>query len=582
MLYLSIMHGASLFTELSLVVAIGAGIAAIMHRFKQPLIIGHILTGLIVGPAFLSIIHDESAFSVFGSIGVALLLFIIGLELNLKVFSKLGNVVFVATAVQVGVITLAGMLLSQMLGFAGLESFIIGLSLALSSTIIIVKILNDKKETTRLYAQIAIGVLILQDVVATAGKIFLSAKSGDDGSVLSILFLLARGIAVSGLLYYASKELLPKLAKELEGSKELLLLFALGWGLGFATLFEKVGFSIEIGALFAGISMAALPFAHEVGARLKPLRDFFIVIFFISLGNSMIPGQLFGVLLPALILSTVVLILKPLIILASIGASGYTKRASFKTSVALGQVSEFSLVFLFSAVGYGLASERAKSTVTLVALISFAASTYMMKYDDELFEKLEGRLSFFERKLTKLEQPTAFKHFPIALLGYRKGGAEFVKTFKKMGKRFVVVDYDPEVIEMLERQDLNLLYGDVTDPEIIEELQLDRSKLVVSTISDKNTNEMLSNWLKAHNPKAVFICSADSAEEASRLYSEGAAYVMLPHFIGSEKIGSFLQRSGLSKSEFKRFREKHLKHLENYFEEEPVEDDANGLNPEEK
>lgn len=559
------MHGVNLFTELSLVVVIGSIIAYLMHYFRQPLIIGHILTGVIVGPTLLNIIHDESAFGVFGSIGVALLLFIIGLELNIRIFSKLGNVVAATTAVQVTAITLVGMFVSKLLGFAGMEAFIIGLSLALSSTIIIVKILNDKKETTRLYAQIAIGVLILQDVIATAGKIFLSAVSGDDGSIMSIIFLLGRGAVVSGGLYLASKKLLPKLSKELEHSKELLLLFALGWGLGFATLFEKVGFSIEIGALFAGISMAVLPFSHEVGARLKPLRDFFIVIFFISLGHSLVPGELISTIFPALILSLVVLVVKPLTVLTTMGASGYTKRASFKTAIALGQVSEFSLVFLFSAVGYGLASDRAKSIVTLVALITFAASTYMMKYDDELFNVLEHKLRFFERKVTKLEQKSALQHYPVILLGYRKGGAEFIRTFRKMKKRFVVVDYDPEVIEMLERQTLNLLYGDVTDPEMTEELQLDKAKLIVSTISDFNTNEYIAHWLENNNPTAVFICSAESADDAADLYSKGVSYVMMPHFIGSEKIGSFLQRSGLSKMEFKKFREKHLLHLESYF-----------------
>lgn len=562
------MHGASLFTELSLVIAIGAIVAGVMHRLKQPLVIGYILTGLIVGPACLNIIHDEATFSVFGVIGVALLLFIIGLELNLKVFQRLGSVVVTTTAVQVGMVTLAGMLASRLLGFGGMESFIIGLGLALSSTIIIIKIFNDKKETSRLYAQVAIGVLILQDLVATAGKIFISAQSGDDGSFLSILFLLTRGAAVAGMLYWASKNLLPRLTKELEGSKELLLLFAMGWGLGFAVLFEKVGFSAEIGALFAGISMASLPFSHEAGARLKPLRDFFIVIFFISLGHSIVPGQLFGVLIPALILSLIVVVFKPLVVMATMGFSGYTKRASFKTAVALGQVSEFSLVFLFSAVAYGLASDRAKSTVTLVALITFAASTYMMKYDDELFVRLEKHLRLFERKTTKLEQRATSQRYSVILLGYRKGGAEFIRTFTKMKKRFAVVDYDPEVIEMLERQNLNLIYGDVTDPEMTEELQLDSAKLIVSTISDFNTNEYLAHWLNTHNPGAVFICGAETANNAAELYSHGAAYVMMPHFIGSEKIGTFLQKSGLSKTEFKKFREKHLQHLETYFSEE--------------
>lgn len=560
-----------MFTELSLVVAVGSLVALIMHRLKQPLIIGHILTGIIVGPALLNIVHNESAFGVFGTVGVALLLFIVGLELNTKIISRLGSVVFSTALAQVGITTLVGTVVSGWLGFGGVESFIIGLSLALSSTIIIVKILNDKKETTRLYAQIAIGVLILQDVVATAGKIFLSAQAGGEASFLNIVLLLARGVLASGILYFSSRKLLPKLMKNLSDSRELLLLFALGWGLGFAALFERVGFSIEIGALFAGMSMASLSISHEVGARLKPLRDFFIVIFFIILGIGMVPSDLAGVLLPALVLSLIVVLLKPLSVLMNLGLSGYTKRASFKTAVALAQVSEFSLIFLFSAVSYGVASEKAKATITLVAMLSFIASTYMMKYDDQLFEKLEPKLKFLERKVTKLEQPSGLQHFPIILLGYRKGGAEFIRTFKKMKKRFVVVDYDPEVIEMLERQQLNLLYGDVGDPEIMEELQVEKAKLVVSTISDFATNELITKVLKKTDSKAVLICSADSTAHAAELYELGADYVMLPHFIGSEKIGSFLQRSGLSKLEFKKFRQKHIEQIVGYTADEEPE-----------
>lgn len=563
------MHGASLFTELSLVVALGALIAAIMRALKQPLIIGHILTGIIAGPTVLNIIHDESAFGVFSSIGVALLLFIIGLELSIKLFSRLGSVVFTTTAVQVGSVTLAGTIAARLLHFGSLESFIIGLALALSSTIIIVKLFNDKKEITRLYAQIAIGILLLQDIVATGAKIFLAAKAQDSSSIVDIVFLVGRGAGITIILYFVSKHLLPKLTRSLEGSKELLLLFALGWGLGLATLFEKVGFSIEIGALFAGVSLASLPYSHEMASRLKPLRDFFIVIFFITLGHSIVPSGITTGLIPALVFALVVVIVKPLAVLTTMGMSGYTKRASFKTAVSMTQISEFSLVFLFAATAAGITSERARSAVTLVALLTFAGSTYLMKYDDQLFDLFESKLRFFERKVTKLEQRTALQHFPVVLLGYRKGGAEFIRTFKNMGKRFVVVDYDPEAIDLLERQELNYLYGDVTDPELIEELQLEKTKLVVSTISDYKTNQFLAHWLNKQNQTAVFICSADTAYHAARLYAEGAAYVIMPHFIGSEKISTFIKRSGFKKSEFHKFREKHLQYLEFHYSDEP-------------
>jgi Kef-type K+ transport system membrane component KefB/voltage-gated potassium channel Kch len=563
--------GTELFTELSLVVALGAAIAALMRFLKQPLIIGHIITGIIAGPAVFNIIHDESAFSVFSSIGVALLLFIIGLELSIKVFSRLGSVVFMTAITQIGIVTVTGMLTANALGFKPLESFIIGLALALSSTIIIIKLFTDKKESTRLYAQIAIGVLLLQDLVATGGKIFLAAKAEGSGSIFGISLLIGRGVLFAALLYILSRYVLPKLTKSLESSKELLLLFALGWGLGIATLFEKVGFSIEIGALLAGVSLASLPFSHEMASRLKPLRDFFIVIFFITLGHSMVPDQLGSILLPAIVFTILVVLVKPLSVLISMGSMGYTKRASFKTAVAMSQISEFSLVFLFAANHIGLASDKARAAVTLVALMTFAGSTYLMKYDDQLYALLENKLRFFERKVTKLEQKDARLGYPIVLFGYRKGGAEFIRTFQTMKKRFVVVDYDPDAIEQLERQHVHYLYGDAVDPELIEELQLDKTKMVVSTVSDFKTNEFIAHWLQTKNANAVFICSADTAYHAARLYAEGAAYVMLPHLLGSEKIGNFLKRSGIKKSDFNKFREKHLQHLETYYsEEEPV------------
>lgn len=553
------MHS-SVFTEISLVIALAAGVSLIMKLIRQPLIIGHILTGIIAGPTLLGIIHDDSAFSGLSSMGVALLLFIIGLDLSLRIFARVGKVVALTTMAQILATTWIGFIVARFLNFDRLESVIIGIGLSLSSTIIIVKILNDKKETTRLYAQIAIGVLLLQDVVATGAKIGLAAKHGN-GDAVDVTFLLARGLAVTLMLYLASRFIIPKLTRSLESSKELLLLFSLGWGLGIASLFEHVGFSIEIGALFAGVSLASLPYSHEMASRLKPLRDFFLVVFFITLGQSMAPEQMLDALPAALCFGLVVILIKPLAILAPMGMFGYTKRNSFKAAVALSQISEFSLVFMAAALSAGLISQEAVTAFTVAALVTFASSTYFMKYDDELYELLESKLRFFERKVADFEQKDAHTAHNIVLFGYRKGGSEFIRTFKAMAKKFIVVDYDPDVIDILERHQTSYIYGDAVDVELFEEIDLDKAKLVVSTISDHKTNAFLAHWLKKHNPAAVFVCSADSALHASDLYADGASYVMMPHYIGSEKLSAFIKKKGFSKTEFKQHREKHLAHL---------------------
>lgn len=561
------MHS-SLFVEISTIIVLAALVSFIMRALRQPLIIGYIITGILAGPTFLNILHADGAFAGLSSMGISLLLFIIGLDLSVKVLARLGKTVVWTTFVQIGVITLLGAFVSYSMGFGRFESILVGLGLALSSTIIIVKLFNDKKETTRLYAQITIGVLLLQDVIATVAKITMSAKAGGDGSILDIVLLLARGVALTALLFLLSRYVVPRLTKMLESNKELLLLFALGWGLGFAVLFERVGFSIEIGALFAGVSLASLPYSSEMASRLKPLRDFFIVIFFITLGQALTPNKLVGVLGIALAFSVVVLFVKPLVVLMTLGAQGYTKRASFKSAISLSQVSEFSLVMIASALSIGLVSDRAATSITLTALLTFLISAYLIKYDESIFRLLEKHLRFFERKVTRLEQEAEAHHFPIVLFGYQKGGHEFLKTFRSMKQRFLVVDYDPDAIETLERIDAQYLYGDATDPELLEEMKLNKSRLVVSTMSDFETNKYLCHWLNTNNQRAVFVCSADTLDHAAELYEEGAAYVMMPHYIGSEKISSFIKRNGFNKSEFKTFREKHLSYLQTHYASE--------------
>jgi len=555
----------SSFPELSVVIAIGAALALLMHVLRQPLIIAHILTGIVVGPIAFNILNSQDpSFTTFSSMGIALLLFIIGLDLTLQVFARLRKTIFFTTFVQIIIITLLGYLAGQLLGFIRVESAILGLALALSSTVIIVKLLNDKREMTRLYASIVIGMLLLQDVVATAAKIAIAARA-DGGPAADIAFLLGRGLLVTVLLYLASRFLVPRLTKTVESSKELLLLFALGWGLGIAALFEYVGFSIEIGALFAGVSLASLPYSREMVSRLKPLRDFFLVIFFITIGQALTPESALLALIPALVLSMFVILVKPFVVLSSLGILGYTKRSSFKAALAHSQISEFSLILVISAAAAGVVSDRLVTVVTLVALFTFVASTYLLKYDNRIYALFEHDLRFFERRFTRLEKRDKSPHFHIVMFGYRKGGREFLKTFNAMNKRYVTVDYDPDVIESLQHQNEAYVYGDATDPDFLDELQLDRSKLIVSNMSDHETNLYLANWLHQHNPHAVFVCSSDTPQNAAELYAHGAAYVMMPHYIGSEKLGSFIRKSELKKSEFNHFRDKHLLYLQQHY-----------------
>jgi Trk K+ transport system NAD-binding subunit len=247
------------------------------------------------------------------------------------------------------------------------------------------------------------------------------------------------------------------------------------------------------------------------------------------------------------------------------GISGYTKKTSFKTGMTGSQVSEFSLILLLLAEKSGLIGDKAVSLLTMVALITIAVSTYMILYSDSLYEFFERYIRMFERKKVK-ERKEKREHFELVLIGYHKGGHEFLKVFKSLKRKYVVVDYDPQVIDVLEGRSESFMYGDVTDPELLEELNLEHARLVVSTVTDLPTNLGIAKWLEKHNPSAVYIATADSAEQAAELYEEGAAYVVLPHFIGSEQISQFLRKNGLNKTEFRHYREKHLAYLQTHHE----------------
>lgn len=546
------------FIQLSIVIVLATAVAIVMRLLRQPLIIGHILTGIIIGPSVLGLLDDKSLFEVFSDTGIALLLFIIGLELNAAVIRRLGKAVIFTAAALLVLVGGAGYLAATLFDFSQAEAIILGLALFFSSTIIIAKILSDKKELTRLHGQLAIGIILIDDIIATFALLFVAA-AGTGGALAGgeIGTLILKGIGLAAVFTFLGAKVMPRVGKFMAGSQELLFLFAIAWGFGIATLINKAGFSIEIGALFAGVMLAHLPYAAEIGARLKPLRDFFIVLFFVVLGEGLALDGFSSILGPALVFAAIVMILKPIAVMSALGLMRYTKRTSFKAAINLSQISEFSIVLVLLAASTGLVGQQFGTIVTVVALITIALSTYLMQYDNWLYARLEKFLRIFERQTTR-EREYKAKTYPLILFGYKKGGHEFVKTFRNMKKPFVVVDYNPDVIEYLSRQHIECLYGDATDPELLGELHMSKAQLAVSTITDYPTSMMLLKYVMRRNRQAVFICHADDYNQAADLYDHGAAYVILPHLIGSEQMNIFLNKNGLNKASFEQHRKRHL------------------------
>lgn len=555
----------SIFLGLSVIIAIAALVSLVMRSIGQPLLIGHIITGIIVGPVALNVLKNPNSLQIFGDIGIALLLFIIGLGMNPRVVKEVGRASFITALSEVGIVSIAGWLILRAFGLSSREAVFIGFGLGINSTIVALKLLGDKKELGRLYGKLTIGTSLVEDVIAAVALLLVaSAKGGHWLSFGPLAGLTLKGILVGLAMYIVSKEVLPRLQKLVAGDQEVLFLTAIAIGLGSAALFAKIGLTMEVGALAAGILLATRPYAQEVAARLRPLRDFFVIVFFIALGTELTFSHFHTIFWPFVVGTLIVVALKPLIIMASLGAMGYTKRTSFMTAATLSQVSEFSIIFVILGYQKGLVSHEIVSLLTFIALASIAISTYLVTFSEKVYAAAGGWLDMFERKKAEGETLPAERN-ELVLFGYQRGGHEFINLFKKLKKKYVVIDYDPEVIDTVEQRKINYLYGDATDVELLEEAGVQHAKLVVSTIPDFQVNLFLLNYLKRKNPQAIAITHTDDPFEAAKMYEAGASYVILPHYIGSEKTSEFIAKSGLAKSAFRKERVRHLDYLEKHY-----------------
>jgi Trk K+ transport system NAD-binding subunit len=355
---------------------------------------------------------------------------------------------------------------------------------------------------------------------------------------------------------------LPALSKFFAKSQEFLFLFSIGWGLCLAALFYYIGFSMEIGALIAGITLSMSPYHYEISSKMRPLRDFFIIIFFILLGSQMVFGNITSLIIPAIIFSLFILIGNPLIVMLLMGLLGYRKKTSFQAGLTVAQISEFSLILIALGVRVGHLTNEILSFVTIVGLITIAGSTYLIIYSNKIYPFLSKYLSIFEKeKIRKDEKSNKLKNYDIILFGCKRVGFDILEALKKLKKKCLVVDYNPKTILQLSKEKIDCKYGDADDDEFLKELNLSKAKMVISTIPEFETNLLLINKVRWNNKKAIVIVVSHNIEKTHLLYECGATYVIMPHFLGGWRASTMVRKHGLRIKEFLKEKEKHLKQI---------------------
>ncbi len=550
------------FVELSLIVGITVIISAIIKLLKQPLIIGYIISGIVVSPYFLNLASSAETIEVFAQIGITLLLFIVGIGLSPRVIKEVGKVSLITGIGQILFTSLIGFFISLSLGFSVVSSLYICIALTFSSTIIIMKLLSDKKDLDKLYGKISIGFLLVQDLFVIVLLMIISSFSRGFKTADLSLGLILGVVSFVGLCIIFSIFILPKVSKFFAKSQEFLFLFSVGWGLGFAAIFYFFGFSMEIGALVAGIMLSMSPYSYEISSKMKPLRDFFIILFFVSLGSQMVFGSLSTLIVPAIIFSAFILVGNPLIVIIIMGALGYNKKVGFQAGLTVAQISEFSLLFVALGVSVGHLTGEILSLITIVGLITISGSTYLVTYSDKIYPFFARFLSIFERKNVRKDIGKVGGNYDLVLFGYNRIGYDLLDSFKKLKKKFLVVDYNPEIIRELEDLKIKCLYGDVDDKEFLESLDLSKTKMIVSTVPSFETNMLLMNHMKETNKDAILIMTSHNIDGANELYAAGATYVIMPHFLGGSHASMLINNYGFDSNLFKQERESHLAYLE--------------------
>ena len=527
----------NVFSEIAVLLAISAVVGAGALWLRQPLIIAFITVGVLVGPAGLRLITANEEVELLAELGIALLLFVVGLKLDPHEIRSVGPVAIVAGLGQIAITGGFGYLTAFLLGLNAVSAFYVAVALTFSSTIIVVKLLSDKKEIDALHSRIAVGILIVQDIVVVLVMIGLSAFSGDtqpSNFGQALLIVLAKGSAFLFVIGLASRYLLPKILPLLAQSTELLLLFAITWAIALASVGDTLGFSKEVGAFLAGVALASTTYRAILGARLVSLRDFLLLFFFINLGVHIDVAYLGAQIIPGLIFSVFVLIGKPLMIAALVGAMGYRKYTSTLTSLSLNQISEFSLILGTLGVSLGHIPAEVLGLITLVGLITMGLSTYTLLYSHMIYQRLAPWLSLFERRIPHREETLSdssaahLDHVDVILFGLGRYGGSLILDLHQHGLTVLGVDFDPEIVKVWRQKGLPTFYGDAEDPEFAALLPLEQVRWVVSTIPGQRLGLILLHALKGHNFPGRVVLTSHNHRETEILERAGADLVLLP------------------------------------------------------
>ncbi|MFH1246325.1 MAG: cation:proton antiporter, partial [Candidatus Liptonbacteria bacterium] len=526
--------------ELAALVVFAAVLGVAARLLRQPIILAYLLTGAIVGYFGIFNLSSTGPFQLFADLGIMFLLFLVGLEINYTSLRLVGGTALTVGLLQVLASSSLGFGLAVLLGFSKIAALYLGAALSFSSTIVVVKLLSEKKDLGSLYGKIAIGILLVQDVIAILLLVVLGGVGGASSlNISSVAIALAKGLFLFGLMLWLGRSILPFLFDKVARSRELLFLISLAWVFLVAAAVSRVGFSIEIAGLLAGLALANSAEHFQIAGQIRSLRDFFILIFFVILGSSLINGKFGGSWWTMLVFSVFVMIITPLVVMAIMGLMGYRKRTAFFTGLSIGQISEFSLILVAIGGRLGHISLEVVSLVTGVAIITIVASSYFIGHANKIYRRLRPFLNLFERAHPRREDGNdKALEKPYILVGANRVGESIARHLP--AEDLLVIEFDPDVIQKLKAKGIEHVFGDMIDPDMFDRVNFSAARLVISTSPDLEDNLLLLEELNHLEKRPKVVVRAENESDADALYEAGADYVLFPHFTSGQYLGKTL------------------------------------------
>jgi CPA2 family monovalent cation:H+ antiporter-2 len=522
---------------LDLVLAVAAAFAGgvLAQRLGQPVILGYLVGGMIIGPFTPGLVADQHSVSVLAEIGVAFLMFALGAEFSLGELRRMGLVASVGGILQILITMGLGPLLAPILGLTFMQGVFLGALLALSSTVVALKLLMARGELQALHGRVALGILIAQDLAVVPMVVILPALAGDSTTLAQDLGLAAlKAAAILIGAYVLGTRVVPWVLHQtaIARTRELFLLGVVALALGTALVTQAAGLSIAFGAFLAGLVVSESQFRTQVIAEVLPLRDLFASLFFVSVGMLINPVTPLNQLGLVALVAAVVLLGKTLIVTAIVLALKLPGRVALLSGLALAQVGEFSFVLARIGVDRNAIPTSIFDLILAVSLVTIVLTPAVLGIAPGLIRALERLPGVGPRFTAPVEAApeTAGLADHVVICGFGRVGRELAEALEQRGLRYLVIEYNPLIVDELRRRKVPVIYGDAANPAVLEHAHLDTARVMAVLMPDARAAELAVHHARLEHPELDIIARVGNARQVDQLRREGASEVVQPEF----------------------------------------------------